>query len=458
MAEIVGLTASVITVVQITQSVLSVCYDYRAALRDAPWSLTKVRAELEGIRNILQNLEPLVSEAELNELSGDSRLSSLKSLCGPNGILEECKKEMLLLERKLKPPGWTEKHGPRRKAFIQSLLWPLKDGDSRKTLERLAGFRETLTLAISVDGAKMTVAIHNIGLKTNETVSAIKDTVSEVQDQAYLVNQENERRDIRRWLSAPDPSVNHNRASHSRQGSTGSWFLKSEAFTRWQQQKLITWLYGIPGCGKTVLSSTIINEVRRRYPPGKDVAVVYFYFDFNDSDKQSPEKMVRSLISQLFEHSEASQSQVKSLFSLCNEGKQQPGMHGLCELLRELFDNITETFIILDALDESGERQILLEVIRQIQESKSQRLHLLLTSRSIPDIQSALDPLTDPEDRIRIGGTSVNKDILTYIDERLQGDDCFRRWIKKPNVKEEIRASLMKKADGMWVMFFPFPS
>jgi hypothetical protein len=62
--------------------------------------------------------------------------------------------------------------------------------------------------------------------------------------------------------------------------------------------ELFLWLYGIPGCGKTILSSTIIEDVLYHYHD-PTMAVIYFYFDFNDVEKQQYEKMLRSLITQL---------------------------------------------------------------------------------------------------------------------------------------------------------------
>jgi hypothetical protein len=56
------------------------------------------------------------------------------------------------------------------------------------------------------------------------------------------------------WLSAPDLTVDHENIKKKRQPETGLWFTNGDNFKRWKagQQSLI-WLYGIPGCGKTVL-------------------------------------------------------------------------------------------------------------------------------------------------------------------------------------------------------------
>jgi hypothetical protein len=51
---------------------------------------------------------------------------------------------------------------------------------------------------------------------------------------------------IHRWLSAPDPSSNHNDACKMRQPTTGTWFINGEVFKRWKSDlNSFIWLYGI---------------------------------------------------------------------------------------------------------------------------------------------------------------------------------------------------------------------
>ena len=39
---------------------------------------------------------------------------------------------------------------------------------------------------------------------------------------------------IHRWLSAPDPYPNYQKALKQRQADTGIWFLKSEQYAKWK--------------------------------------------------------------------------------------------------------------------------------------------------------------------------------------------------------------------------------
>jgi DNA replication protein DnaC len=59
-----------------------------------------------------------------------------------------------------------------------------------------------------------------------------------------------------------DPSTNHNAARKKHKPTTGKWFLESEQFVSWMHGRITSiWLHGIPGTGKTILSSTIIDRI-----------------------------------------------------------------------------------------------------------------------------------------------------------------------------------------------------
>ena len=146
-----GLVASIITILKLTSSVTSICDDYRAAARGDLRSLTQVTAQVEGLRNVLQSLEPLAEQAEFAVPATGTRLPTLALLCGSKGVLQNCLDEMTRLDEKLKPPGWSDSLGPKRRAFIQALKWPFKETETKEILGRIAGFRETLALAVNGD-------------------------------------------------------------------------------------------------------------------------------------------------------------------------------------------------------------------------------------------------------------------------------------------------------------------
>jgi hypothetical protein len=98
---------------------------------------------------------------------------------------------------------------------------------------------------------------------------------------------------IFRWLSPPNPSTNLQKGLKLRQADTGLWFLESEQYAEWKASpSSFIWLHGIPGCGKTILSSIVIEDVLQHCMDNPGKAAAYFYFDFKDLQKQSSELMM----------------------------------------------------------------------------------------------------------------------------------------------------------------------
>lgn len=121
------------------------------------------------------------------------------------------------------------------------------------------------------------------------------------------------------------------------------------------------------GSGKTILISTILEQLLIGYPESKNKsAVLYFFFDFNDVEKRRHENMVRSMASQLLMHQGSSDSrELQSLYSSCLYGERQPSCDALLVTLRQMMSAFEEIFIIIDALDECTERPELLAVIEE---------------------------------------------------------------------------------------------
>ena len=250
------------------------------------------------------------------------------------------------------------------------------------------------------------------------------------------------------WLDAADPSTNYNKALKVRNPRTGSWFIESSTYADWKATRgSFLWLHGIPGCGKTILSSTILENVLEQYSEKSNSAVLFFYFEFNAPEKQRHEKMIRSLICQLSKQSK--NPVLQNLYSSCSNGGRQPPGEYLLNTLHQMMTSVGSTYIILDALDECEDRHELFTNLEQIVSWEDVNLHVLVTSRRETDIDEALTPLSSSRNRMRIQSTLVNADIRTYVHDRLQVDRKLKRWQKDLNMQREIEDTLMEKADGM---------
>lgn len=146
-----SISASVITILQTTTAIISVCYNVRAALRNEPWSLTRIITELKAFRSILESLEELVQGLNQPQSSGRGRIFELIS-SSDNGPLVICQRELDILDKKLRVASHTETNLSKRKAVLQALRWQLRDKDAKACLERIERCKTTLSLAL--DGAR----------------------------------------------------------------------------------------------------------------------------------------------------------------------------------------------------------------------------------------------------------------------------------------------------------------
>lgn len=254
---------------------------------------------------------------------------------------------------------------------------------------------------------------------------------------------------INSWLSPPDISTNLNNAASRRYARTGTWFLDCEPFQQWKAgERPHLWLYGRPGCGKTVLSSTIIEQLHRE---GKQLphVVVKFFFDFRDANKQTIDKMFRSLVTQLYTRSEKSRRELHLLMSKCEDGRRQPTIEALFEVLLSMLLAADDVQVIIDALDECQERLKLVKWIQKLIGLVAQGTHLLLTSRQEEDIEAGLRTCIPEDDWVPLQQNQVDNDIRAYTRGMLNGNNELRRWRSKPSVLEHIEVEIMKKANGM---------
>jgi hypothetical protein len=252
---------------------------------------------------------------------------------------------------------------------------------------------------------------------------------------------------IQSWLSPPEHSANYNKARQQRHPDSGLWFLGSDDFAKWKTRRnSFLWLNGIPGCGKTILSSTIIEHLDTM--PSSH-PLLYFYFDFKDTSKQELDSMIRSLINQLYYKCVDTQKHLDLLFSSCNNRLCKPTCESLCEVLLQMIEQAKEVWIVLDALDECYTRKGpptkgLLLWIKNLLQLEQTNVHLLVTSR--PEIKSEVSEWAYDDDIVPIQSDLIAGDIRAYIQTRIRG---VKEWESHPEVQHEIETRLMEKAHGM---------
>ena len=292
--------------------------------------------------------------------------------------------------------------------------------------------------------------MRDFSLNMQEHISSSNDMTLDIYEHVKSITSAGQKKDILEWLRAPDPSTNYQNACRSRHATTGLWFIEGEEYSQWKiDANSLLWLYGKAGCGKTVLSSTMITEVLHQCNDSSESFLAYFFFDFNDSEKQQCSQMIRSFIKQLYSQSNEALSEVESLFACCQDGRNLADLESLMITLQAAIQKSENTYIILDALDECSDIVDLLAAIKKIVEGNLPSLHLQLASRWLTTVEGIVQNLTTSDRIIQIQSKTVDPDISSYISHTLEIHPKLKRWGKRPDVQDEIRAALTEKADGM---------
>ncbi|OAR02604.1 hypothetical protein LLEC1_06424 [Akanthomyces lecanii] len=168
------------------------------------------------------------------------------------------------------------------------------------------------------------------------------------QDASYVV--------VKEWLSFFDcePEQDRHRSTRSICSDPGRWLLEHLQFKHWFSPEFcrdpLLWMNGIPGAGKTILASVVIDEVRKV----QDATVLYFYCRYAESARNSFISVCRSLLAQVL-------TQHPSLLSYFKEKASFSSALASLEVAKEMLltalGGCGTSYIIIDGLDECTREQ-----------------------------------------------------------------------------------------------------
>ncbi|KAH0541605.1 hypothetical protein FGG08_003953 [Glutinoglossum americanum] len=266
-----------------------------------------------------------------------------------------------------------------------------------------------------------------------------------------------------KWLKYVDPYEYHNPAREARTKSTGNWFLEGE-FEQWRKQpRSFLWLYGNAGCGKTILSSTIIDQIADQIRQQKLGVLAFYYFSFRRKESQDVRLLLYSLLTQLVRGLVRSDPQRHNHYHLPRAFRElysqyQPASEPKVEDLKATFLSVLaeseETYIVIDALDECPkpeDRESVVEFLIDFLHGVGSSMHILITSRQEKDIEDTISEVSekngvDPH-RVPIKDPRVNADIKKHLETRI-AEFKINIWSNK--LKKEVIEQLARKAEGVF--------
>ncbi|KAF3393950.1 Ankyrin repeat domain-containing protein 50 [Penicillium rolfsii] len=249
------------------------------------------------------------------------------------------------------------------------------------------------------------------------------------------------------WLSSTGYAEVQSEYASQRQPGTGEWLLESSIFQDWVSKPSATlFCPGIPGAGKSILASVIVEELKARYENDHTVGVAYFFCSFQTHDDQSQKigSMLACLLRQL---SQGLPEVPESIKALCQKHKSRgsrPSLDEYFQSFRDTLNQCSRAFIVVDALDECQSSTVsrLLDFILELQASNS--LNFLATSRFIPETTARFKNKPTCEIRAAVS------DVMEYLWGNLSILPSFVS--RDPQLQEDIVHKITDAADGMFLL------
>ncbi|KAI1862708.1 uncharacterized protein JN550_010045 [Neoarthrinium moseri] len=408
------------------------CCDFMGRVLDAPDDVKEVRNEVAAFQNDIRSLESFV-------LNNSDEFKDVMNLSSSNGTLETAKSIIddlaKYLDLKRSFPPAPAKLG---RFQLDKMMWLMKSDHIHKFLDKLKSCRESVNLTLTT-------------LLTKQ-VKKIENEVTQIG--CRLTDQEKRR--ILAWFHVNDSYMRTMHANKRLQyeQNTCEWMHRNPEWAKWLSGPRCghghcryIHIEGIPGAGKTVLASYLIEKSAEHC---RSLGSTYYYCHYTRAqDETIPllQRTIKDLMGQLAISMGARYipKRMRERYDVDTELDTQDLLACLEDVSCQFEDGVR---IIVDALDESRGRDNLLRVLITIgTDDRFRNVSLLTTSRIEPDIVESVQKLGHLCTIISMANPDVRADIRKVVHSEL----TKRHWT--PKFTKEVEDKLVNGSKGMfrWV-------
>jgi hypothetical protein len=457
----IGLTASVIGIAGLAETIVSKAIKYLNAVKDCEEEVRSLIIELNVLAGILDLLVP---DSDKQDDDGKKRISSPSAISYAKHevFLEPATKipahllacQNTLNEIKRILDGFEHKaasvvvQSQSKRAKIKGLSrlsksdlkWPLSKAETMLLIETLSRHKTSCILALCGDQTNMIHRVLNDVGNTNQKIDALQE------GQAVLLQAQasEELKEVTGWLSPVNPADKHAVFISEYQPGTGLWIFERDEYKAWHSSiNSALYVYGIPGAGKTTLASLIVETMSTNEPRG----MAYFYGRHDDKLSQQGSYVLGSLVAQLAIQDQEAVDVALKLYEKHHPQTKlatrptEEELGGLLQQISTIFGKIT---LVIDGLDECGtesNRAKLIEVLSDLHDASAGHIRVLVFGRPEHDIVQGLNLYTS------ISIKAASTDLQLYVAARLRPLKT-----RSDSLKEEIMDVLINHAEGMWVV------
>ena len=395
--------ASVIAVIQISESVASLCSQYLTAVKNAKPNIERLQGELGRLKTVLEGAQQILEGPNGATLRTSQRLRD-----GLGG----CSLQLNELGNRLKEKLNLGKTGKVMSRFgFRALKWPFEKEEVDSIIQILKGYRDTLSAALGIDTAYI---MHSRSPLFRLTLS----TSAEVLDISQKLV-------LSKLPIATDAAFDSHAEEHNAQCHRNTRTELLHQIREWVDDprgQCIFWLKGMAGTGKSTISRTVAQSFANDGKLGAS-----FFFKRGEGERGHAGLFFTTIASQLISKEPRMAPFVREAINTDLAIASKALREQFEKLVLEPLDKLTgdpdkpkPIVIVGDALDECEERdvRVIVNVISRAKSLTSVKLRIFVTSR--------------PELPIRLG----------FGDIKGKYQDMVLHEVSEPIIKHDIKAFL----------------
>lgn len=248
--------------------------------------------------------------------------------------------------------------------------------------------------------------------------------------------------EIVEWLKGHNFDDVYRKALDQRMPNTGRWFLELPQFQQLVHDTAVTLCAtGMPGSGKTILSSTSAQHLKESFPTQPDIAVIFAFLRYDEP--LATRDILASLLTQLFVNYRHVTHEV---MACAYSGSQTTTLTGreVSDLLKVVVRRFTKVFILVDGLDEAADdvKDELLSVLISL------AANILLTSRPLDLFLTSHAP-----GALRVSIQAHATDIEIFVAGRVKMSARLQSIMRnKPDLLDRLIALIKETSRGMFLV------
>ncbi|TVY46775.1 Vegetative incompatibility protein [Lachnellula occidentalis] len=458
MAEVLGVAASVAGLISLADIVVGRGYKFLKAIKNAEKTVKSLVHEVNVLSGVLHGLSNTIQLLEEDE--GSAAFDPTTQV----HYIEACYQTLLQIQSSF------EAALPSSPLSIgQKIRWPLKQPETKELLADVQRHKSTMVLAMSSTEMSTLFKVLARQDSIQDGIHDLKSHLEADRDKRKYITIDRERLKMLDFLTDVNAQTWQDSNIRLRQPGTGIWFTDGPKFKTWRSEaNTKLWIYGIPGAGKTILVSSIIQELEKMVDPQNGIrltltpchqlhkltpglALAFFYCDYKDLNTQKPLAILGSLARQLMVQNEECFQYLTTFYQdhVTKDRQVRPSTpEELCDLIVKASAQFQNTMIVVDGLDEISENRADITRFLRGLNDPSRSIKTLFASRPEVDIGYVL------ADSENISIAAMGSDLRLYVGSEIERRTRQRKLnIKDRDLKEHIMKTLVEGADGMfrWV-------